>query len=248
MRARLYLSFGLGLALFGLSSIPLLAATQHFYDTFTEASNTAIESHDPDVGGGVGAWAVVQDPSALTQRVTATTDILILTTVDTDSTNVILIATPDSGPSTADYSVAFSSGQGDNTRPLCAILRYQDTSNYYAGCFLNNTQNPDAFIYENVGGVTSTLASSDCATNASLTWTFSGSGTTLRLRNTGSCNFTATDPSISATGKGGVGCGNISGTGTHGCDLSSAVDNFEIASDAPVGGPARLLLLGVGGE
>jgi prepilin-type processing-associated H-X9-DG protein len=74
------------------------------------------------------------------------------------------------------------------------------------------------------------------------------SGTTLRLRNTGSCNFTVTDSSISATGKGGVGCGNISGTGTHGCDLSSSVDNFEIASDAPVGGPARLLLLGVGGE
>lgn len=224
----------------------LRADTVIFQDTFTEASNTNLVSHDPDIGGGVGAWAEAEDTCTLTPAVSGTSDNVraSLASGGTDC-KVMVIATPTSGPATADYTVAQSVTIGSGTGvTTCAVIRYTDTSNYYLGCTQSAASNPDAFLYKKVSGTWTQLTTANCGAANGTVMTLSAVGTTISYTGA-ACNLSVTDSDLASAGLPGICWGDCAGVGTWDVSVNSTNDDFTVTE---LGGSnaKRLLLMGVG--
>jgi hypothetical protein len=227
--------------------VALRADTQIFYDTMGGTGDVAAGSHDPDVGS-VGAWTEVSD--------TCTTYMEVRQTLGYAHANdnladceLLWIATPDSGPATANYYVraVMANGTG-TTNSLCLLGRVTDGDHYYAGCLYGNSANPDAVLYLKDGAATySTLGSGNCGVSTGpTTFTLRMDGTAISFSDGASCSISVTNSALSSTGNAGAGWGSVTGVATDDVNVNLTLDNFEIVSIASATSSFLRLLMGVG--
>lgn len=195
-----------------------------FYDTFTEASNTALQSHTPDIGSG---WTKSFAGTATNMQVFGGGGYVGAASA---ATNLGVIYTTNGTFSSADYEVSAnvtSWTSGDD--PLWVIFRYVDNSNFY-GVRLSLTFN-EFRLYKVVAGVATVL-------NGSINVTLTNTPQTFKVRVVGSAISllldstllgTWYDSSLTAAGKCGIGMGNIN-IGITADDMSTSwrLNDFKV--------------------
>lgn len=199
-------------------------ATTIFQDTFTEAADTALTSHTPDVGTG---WSLVWQ-TASTSKITviASTD-----RARTDATvaNSGVIYSADATYGTADYeaSMVVAAGFG-GTNKVYLIVRMQDQENMYAlriGTGASNTR-----MYKKVAGTWTAIGAFQADPAIGDTVKIQVSGSTLKFWYNATLKDTQTDSDITAAGKAGIAMGGGAELAASTDDLlnTGAVDDFLV--------------------
>ena len=201
-----------------------------FEDTFTEGSDTVLESHSPDTGTGwtdVGADGIGATVIAATDHVECDSS---NGSSQTGYTAIYTVGTPD-------YDVEFDVlGEGAGDNPVGAFARYTDTSNYWIYS-LRNRGGKDCRIVKFVAGVRTAVSDVDTDN----TWTAETSK--FELRGDALKGFfgaveevTVVDSAHeSVEGPGGLFWGDFDFS-TDDTDTNWQIDNFKITEAAAGGG------------
>src|SRR5215216_5655273 len=181
-------------------------------DTFTEAADTAITSHTPDVGSGY-TIQINTDP-LVDPGVLGATDELVPALLYNAPGGTGLLITAGTAIGSAEYSVSLVLAGFTTTvirKGVMAVARYQDANNYYVGCTYNPANTADKKIVKCVGGVFTELASGDSDLAAGDTLKFECLNATKKLYVNNVELLSTSDNSITAEGKAGIGWGNVVG-------------------------------------
>lgn len=204
--------------------------TNYIHDLFTEATGVAITSHTPDVGTG---YTEAVDTASTVINVTSTG--IALPAANVDNQRIIITATPTTPLPSADYAVKITpENYTGTTAPMGAVFRYVDADNYYWGVVYGSGANPDVVLGKRVGGVSTVLAQADCSPTKTV-FTLEGAGSLITFSGTGSggsCNLSATDSSLTATGAGGFGWGNLTHNSGDDVRTSNQLATFTITAGA----------------
>ena len=221
-----FLSKLLALSLLALTvaipgTVPTAFAATYFNDTFTEAANTALESHTPDTGT---SWTKAITTGTCGLRVNATND-----TAEEDTTCSLsegVVYTADATYSDADYfaQVTISTAAESGDDPYYLILRYQDTNNMYATRFNNG----NLAIYKKVSGTWTALTTNDTGFTLAVSDVvkFRADGSYLQVFKNGTLSDEAYDGDITSAGKAGYGIGSIGAVSGDDGDAQE-VDSFS---------------------
>lgn len=196
------------------------APTQVFFDTFTESSNTILDSHTPDVGTGWTQIIEVINSGTSRLRVRANVDQLRRNTCYT-SEGALYEA--DDVISSADYEVRVRQVNGDiGDDPSILAARIQDPNNMYVLRWNESA----AYLHKRVGGVWTTIAGPAGGISDGSTVILKVDGTTISAIDDSNTILSVTDSSHSAAGKAGVGMGAVVVSGDD-CS-SQRLDDFEV--------------------
>ena len=199
-------------------------------DSFTEASDTAVASHTPEDGTG---WTKTLDGSSGTSTATVigADDHL---KVDVRTTNQADIYTIDDAPSDADYSVGFKIVQFDFSLSdtIWVIGRLTATNTYYAcGGSGWDTPGPAFHLYKNVAGTQTqldTIGGDENPIAPGSVLKLEMIGSSIKCYHNGIEMLSATDSAITATGKGGIGYGEVA-INNDDISVDWEIDNFSIS-------------------
>lgn len=204
--------------------------TDYVRDLFTEAASVAITSHTPDVGGAA-SWSEGVDTASTIINVASTG--LALPAANVDNAHIIVVNTPTTAPPTTDYAVKITpDNYTGTTAPMCAVGRFVDANNYYWGCVYGAGANPDVVLGKRVSGISTLLASADCSPTKTV-FALDMTGTAISFSGTGSggaCALAATDSSLTATGKGGMGWGNLTHNSGDDVRTANAITTFTLTA------------------
>lgn len=195
-----------------------------FQDHFTEASDTALASHAPDVGTG---WSIVWQTGGTSKiTVIGSTD---RAKADATVANSGVVYSADATYGTADYEascVVAAGFTGSNRGYL--IVRMQDQENMYALRF--STGASATRLYKKVSGTWTALGSFQADPAVGDTIKIRISGTTLTFYYNGTLKDTQTVSDISAAGKAGFGMGGGAELAASTDDIlsTSAIDDFLV--------------------
>lgn len=201
-----------------------------FEDTFTEASDTELNAHTPDVGT---SWTrTLQDSTAAISAIAASDDARPPTTVADSG----VVYTADATYPSADYEVQFTvvtAGAG-TTRPIYVGVRYQDASNLY--CVRLHAAASGYRLHKKVSDSWSALGTAVTIANGSVV-KVQIIGSTLKLFDDGVEVDSVTDSDITAAGKSFVamGGGTFGTASTDDVHSSLTVDTFSV-TDLAAGG------------
>lgn len=199
------------------------------FDTFTEGSNTNLESHTPEVGGtwnylGTDAWTVI-----------AATDRVITPATDPG----ILFAVNGATPPSADYWVEVTGATiGTNLRDKFGACVRKDTNTYATANGYFAFVQGDGILScssivagsENQEGTNYNIPSFSASTEYTVRLHVVGTSLTVYLD--GVSRITATDSGVSATGSAGMIIRDFSTAGTYITSIDS--DDGVSASSVPV--------------
>lgn len=195
--------------------------TEIFNDTFTETSDTLISAHIPELGTG---WTVVLDQGGADFQVNASLDVADYSLSEPDAG---AFATADSFYPSPDYyieAVIKEVAVGDNTTSL--MLRYLDNDNMYYVTW-SDSNLLECRIFKKVAGTTTIIASLSQVLAPGSTVIFSIVGTSLEVYDDGLLVGSATDSSLTLTGKAGFGFGKAFDYGSN--DLAGQeLDSFSV--------------------
>ena len=199
-----------------------------FEDTFTEASDTVLESHTPDTGTG---WTKLD---TIGMTVDAAGDFV---NADSDSGGVSSAYTADYTVGDADYDVEWdflSEGTGGDDS-AGVIARRTDDVNHWT-IMIRNVQAVDAFLIKRVASTRTTVASADTDnvwTAETLKYELRGSTHKLFFGATEELSATDTAFENDLTG-GGLYTGDYADAGDD-TDVLWHFDNFKITEVAAGG-------------
>lgn len=186
-----------------------------FQDNFTETSDTALGSHTPSPTGT--SWTQLEKSGSPDLRVSGAND-RVEATVGGNSQRVSYTA--DATYGSADYDVEITvaakptAGADD---PAVILARIADSSNFYGLQFYHSAASPRFRLFKKVAGSFTALATESTTTLAA------GNKLKLELRGTAIKGYidqgsgytqilSATDSSLTAAGKAGLGLGNLYNT------------------------------------
>ncbi len=186
-------------------------AVSPVFDTFTEASEIALDSHTPDVGTG---WTLEIDDGSggIKSRVPELDAGWVLGRSGKTS-----IYTVQPGPTSAEYDIIvdlrISPEQAD--APVWLLARFLDTDNYYAAGIMGlSTENPDLVIIKNVASVITTLDSADESIDMTVSRLvkFEIRDAAKKLYIDGVEKLSSVDNALTAAGEVALGGGGVDGT------------------------------------
>lgn len=214
----------LTLILLALLLIPFSAdAATLVDDTFTEGSNTNLQSHTPDTGSGYTFL------SGATQQIKASLDAL-----GSDPTRSLY--KNDTAIGSADYDAYITIKHGGSAYiPTMVCVRINGASNdRYCGGLVDNGGNPASGIIKVVSGVETSLGVGDTFGPAiDDIYRLNVTGSSLTLYRNGVSKVTATDSAVTAIGNAGMDFKG-SNSGTDSIDIQ--IDNFQVVGTAAGGG------------
>lgn len=171
-----------------------------FLDTFTVSSNVDVTSRSPDTGTG---WTSLWNSSSRFLQCQNSDDTL---RANGNAGGAGFIYTADATYPSANYEVQFKLIQTfSSVGPIYVLARIQDQENMYAVRLVPGTGTCQ--LYKKVSGTWSTLGSLFDAPAANSICKLSVNGTSIKFYDDGVEIASATDSSISAAGKAGVGLG-----------------------------------------
>jgi hypothetical protein len=174
-----------------------------FNDTFTEASNTTLSSHTPDIGT---SWTRLWGTDAST-RVLQVESVADQLRCSGNSGDYGMMYTADATYPTANYEVQATFITTFNAiTPLYLLARVQDQENMYAVRLVLSSGGSNAQLYKKVSGTWSTLGSAVTIADGSVV-KLSVNGTAIKVYDDGVEVIGVTDSDISAAGKAGIGHG-----------------------------------------
>jgi hypothetical protein len=198
------------------------------YDTFTEASNTALTSHTPDTGT---SWTEEYNTSGSTIiRVNGANDQAEATVYEAN-VGIIVIANPGTSNADVDVEVTLNAIKTSGGNDIYLLARYQDTSNFYALRLQPDTQSNYAELLVVSGGAYTSIVTATPGLAASDVWKLELRGTTIKgYRDSGAGYvevLSGTNSDISAAGEGGLAWGDV---GPVGGSISAdwKLDNFTV--------------------
>jgi hypothetical protein len=201
-----------------------LASTLIFEDTFTEASNTTLASHTPDLGT---SWTRLINNSS-DMAINASTDRLDAT-LATGSLNDGAFYTADVTYPTADYSaevLMVNGSTSDDTNTLG--VRVVDADNAYYVIFNESF----ATLFKKVSGTITELNDAVTVPVDGEVVNLEAIGSSIKVYADDVVILSATDSSLTSAGKAGVGIADC--FDSRGEDVSDQVlDNFKVYSFAP---------------
>jgi len=190
-----------------------------FEDAFTEASDTTLASHTPDVGTGYTlAW---QDGSNPTFTVIAASDTL----KGVSANNSGAIYTADATYPSADYEVEFTyiDAAGFDTRPFYVGVRLADIDNMYGVRISGLTTGTNAQLYKKVAGTWEALGTAVLIAKGSVV-KVQIIGSALKLFDDTVEVDSVTDGDLTAAGKAWLGSGG-------GAELVESTDDANSVSE-----------------
>jgi hypothetical protein len=194
-------------------------------DSFTEAADTALASHVPDVGTG---WVIEVNPSSVTPQVVGADDNLQVTPA---TANTTLIVTSRPNPTAAEYDVQFTLAAWGSSidDPVWLVARFADASNYYAGGTYPGGAAADKKLVKCVAGVKTELASGDAGQVNGDVFKLEVRDGSKKLFQNGVEVLSTTDNALTAAGSAGIGWGSL---GTASNDdtpsLTSRLDDYSV--------------------
>ena len=195
-----------------------------FNDTFTDTAGVALDSHTPDTGT---SWTLMWSNSGEGLAIDATGTMLEGTSGASDGA----IYTADTTYSSADYSVEVSLPTvefGDNAQYIFA--RIQDVDNFYAAIWATGFDD-STHILKKSGGTFTTLSTYAGMPVDGSTVKLDLVGDSLSLYIDDALQASATDSTITAAGKAGIGVGGAAELWAAGDDIGSGTfDNFIVTS------------------
>ncbi len=215
--------------------------TTVFSDTFTGSDGTQLQSHTPDTGT---SWTRLWGSNATVDWVITSNQ----TNPEVDSDDGSMY-TADATYDSADYYIEWTLvTQGGTTRVTYAFVRMQDQENMYAVRLVSGAGASQ--LYKKVSGTWTALGSTFTVPANGSVCKLEISGTTLTFYDDGVSVASATDSSISSTGKAGIGAGGGAElvTSTDDSHSSNVWDTLSVVTTPVVtGNPhGRLPMLGVG--
>lgn len=214
--------------------------TPIFSDTFTGTSGTDLINHTPDTGT---SWAEAED--TCTGSNWEITSNKARVAVGGSDCRILETATPAS--TTADMAADFAFIQGPTDAlgaedALGLLIRYADTSNYYACAIFGDTSSPYATsIFKRVSGTSTTLISGTTAYVANDIIRCEAIGTSIKMYRNGAEILSTTDSGLSAAGKGGVFEGNAQ-TATDDVRNVWHIDDFHVYEITTAGNRGTFLI------
>ena len=207
-----------------------------FYDSFTEASNTNLESHTPDVGTSWTKQTTVGTASSL--QIVAASDMLHSPDTSAGNNGVAYVCSP--APSTADYTVSVTiSSISGITNPNGAVIvlfaRYVDVNNHYVMIIYPLYIDGYVSLFKRVGSTYTAVTSDATKPGVAVAgdiYTLSVSGTWISALKNGAEIMGSTDSAFSAAGVAGIGYGagpGITNFASDQIDPNLFVDNFTVA-------------------
>jgi sulfur relay (sulfurtransferase) DsrF/TusC family protein len=207
-----------------ISSAAVATGAIAISDTFTEAADTLLQNHIPDIGT---SWSRIQVNSATTSfTIEASTDTLKPTATAPDNGVIYIENTTLTNP---DYEVSVDLPvQASSDDVIWLIARYQDVNNFYGVKWSTTAAN--CTLYKRVGGtftqlgVTPYINPATGSSNLSLRVV----GNRIAVVNGGQTKIAFTDDSLTAAGKAGLAGGNIGVLSTDDLINTWRLDNFKV--------------------
>lgn len=174
-----------------------------FRDTFTEATDTQLDLHTPDLGS---SWALLIQESGALLKTNAPDGTLVKQTPGGVGKGCLYTANTATAYSNPDYAIEARQVKGSSSINACVLaIRILDANNMYAVRF-----NTDASqLYKKIAGVWTALGPSGPGTTNGAIVKLEVAGNLLRFFNNYTELLSATDTDITAAGLPGVGMGAV---------------------------------------
>lgn len=214
-----------------------------FQDTFTEASDTALTSHVPDIGTG---WVQVLLTGTFVLQVIAATD--DLSTSGSGGSNGQLVKI-DPAPSVAEYDIEYTLNTvdaGAAGRSWGAVAKISDGSatDYYRTKHLpTGHASPDCEIMEMAGGTKTSLGTVDTGLTVGDVFIFEIRNNSQRLLKNGTPILTASDTTLSAAGDIGWAVGQVKTGDTGNIHVNWRWDAFTVTTISAGGTIVRQMMM-----